>query len=53
MELCAEYLKDAKGLVLPRKWEKCRSRFEKVQESKLELQQKLRYINSGGVRQEI
>ncbi|RLN63179.1 hypothetical protein BBJ28_00009743 [Nothophytophthora sp. Chile5] len=35
MELCVEYLEDDKDLTLPRKWERCRERFDRVKAAKM------------------
>lgn len=43
-ELCLAYLKNHRGLKLPRKWERCRARFEEVQWTGGTPQYKVDYI---------
>ncbi|GMF27404.1 unnamed protein product [Phytophthora fragariaefolia] len=44
IELCIEYLEDRKGLTLPRKWERCRQRFDTVRASGASPMQKRNHI---------
>lgn len=49
-ELCVEYLDDNMGLTLPRKWERCRSRYDNVVSSGASPHKFVYHIYTGGGR---